>query len=190
MTLGAAPSLAATIAVNLNGLGAGNFIFDFQFINGDATSGNNAVTIGGFTASSLTLGSLTKFGPVAGTNLVSGLTLTDGPMTEVQQAFTATAAPASIVFQINYTGNYAPPGIGDAFTFAVTDTSLNSTRSVGNGALLEVDITGPNSAIQTFPADRPFGGFGPQVIPEPATFGLALLPLLSLGLLRLMRRPA
>ena len=177
----AASASAATISVMLNttGLPAGNYLFDFQFINGDAATGNNTATISGFVSTNLTLGALSLFGTASGSNLVSGVTLIDGPMTEVDQAFTATSAAANVSFTLNYSQNYLAPGPGDALTFAITDTSLNSTRSAGNGAELEVDITGPNSTVSVFPADAEFGGFQPGAttvtssVPETATAALS-----------------
>ena len=186
-----APASAASVLVTLNtsGLPAGNYLFDFQFINGDATTGNNTATVSGFTSTNLTLGALSLFGTASGTSLVSGVTLIDGPMTEVDQAFTATAAAANVSFTLNYSENYLAPGPGDALTFAITDTSLNSTRSSGNGAELEVDITGPNSPVSVFPADAAFGGFEPGTaavtssVPEPATAALLGGSLFFIGIL-------
>jgi len=132
----AAPLSAASVNVSFmtSGLPAGNYLFDFQFIDGDNATGNNTATISGFAVSNLTLGSLSTFGTVTGTDLVSGLTLTDGAMTEVDQAFTASSTAGNVSFTVNYTNNDTAPGPGDAFTFAITDTMLNSTRSAGNGA--------------------------------------------------------
>jgi hypothetical protein len=174
----AAPGLATTIELNGSGLAAGSYIFDFQFINGDHTNGNNTATVGGFTTTGVTLDSLDTFGSVTGSNLASSLTLKDGPITEVQEAFTATANPFSATFNIAYTDNYAGPGPGDAFTFTITDASLNPIRSGGDGALLEVDITGPGARLQTFVSDPRFGGFTPEVVtsvPEGGTLGLVFL---------------
>ncbi|HME09089.1 MAG TPA: hypothetical protein VKG25_18670, partial [Bryobacteraceae bacterium] len=142
----AATAAAAPLTVTLNtaGLPAGDYLFDFQFINGDNATGNNIATVSGFASTNLTLGALSLFGTASGASLVSGVTLTDGPITEVDQAFTDTGAAASVSFTVNYSTNYASPGPGDAFTFAITDTSLNSTRSAGDGAELEIDLTRPN----------------------------------------------
>jgi hypothetical protein len=174
-TVAAAP---VTVTLNTAGLPAGDYLFDFQFINGDSSIGNNTATLSGFSSTNLTLGSLSLFGTATGASLASGVTLTDGPVTEVDQAFTATATAASVSFTLNYSTNYAPPGPGDAFTFAITDTSLNSTRSAGDGAELEIDLTGPNAPVSMFAADAGFGGFEPTVsgtvvIPEMATLGLS-----------------
>ena len=190
--LTAAAANAATINVTLDtsGLPAGDYLFDFQFIDGDNVTGNNTATISDFTTTNLTLGALSTFGTVSGTDLTSGLTLTDGPITEVDQAFTATSAAAEVSFTVNYSANYAPPGPGDALTFAITDTSLNSTRSGGNGAEIEFDITGPNPTVSFFPADSAFGGFEPApgtaggvATPEVSTAPLSGAGLLLLALL-------
>ncbi len=181
-----------TVTLDTDGLPAGDYLFDFQFINGDAVTGNNTATISGFSATDVTLGALSTFGTVTGVDLMSGLTLTDGPVTEVDQAFTATASAADISFLVSYSGNYTAPGPGDAFTFAITDISLNSTRSAGDGAELEIDITGANSLVNLFPADPAFGGFEPDVAagvatPEPATSILSASGLFLLGLIVLRR---
>jgi hypothetical protein len=181
VTLALAATVAAapvTVTLNTAGLPAGDYLFDFQFINGDSSIGNNTATLSGFSSTNLTLGSLSLFGTATGASLASGVTLTDGPVTEVDQAFTATATAASVSFTLNYSTNYAPTGPGDAFTFAITDTSLNSTRSAGDGAELEIDLTGPNAPVSMFAADAGFGGFEPTVsgtvvIPEMATLGLS-----------------
>ncbi len=190
----AAPAGAGMVTVTLNtaGLPAGDYLFDFQFINGDADTGNNTATISGFSTDNLTVGALSTFGTVTGGDLTSGLTLTDGPITEVDQAFTATAIAADISFLVSYSGNYTAPGPGDAFTFAITDTSLNSTRSAGDGAELEIDLTGPNPPVSMFPADPAFGGFEPEIavgaaIPEPATLILSAIGLFLLGLIAIRR---
>jgi hypothetical protein len=170
--------VATTIELNGSGLPAGNYIFDFQFINGDKTSGNNTATVGGFATTGVTLDSLKTFGSVTGSSLSSGLTFEDGPITEVQEAFTATANLFSATFNLAYTDNYAGPGPGDAFTFTITDASLNPIRSGGDGALLEVDFTGPGARLQTFASDPQFGDFTPEVVtsvPEGGTFALAFL---------------
>jgi hypothetical protein len=188
---------AAPITVTLEtaGLPAGNYLFDFQFINGDGSTGNNTATISEFSSTNLTLGALSTFGTVTGVNLTSGLTLTDGPVTEVDQAFTASASAASVSFLVDYSVNYVAPGPGDTFSFAITDTSLNSTRSTGDGAELEIDITGPNSPVDLFPADSAFGGFQPGIAggvttPEPATLALSAGGLFLLGLFVLRRATA
>ena len=131
---------------------------------------------------------------MTGSDLTSGLTLTDGPITEVDQAFTATSAAANVSFTVNYSANYAPPGPGDAFTFAITDTSLNSTRSEGNGAEVEIDFTGPNPTVSFYPADPAFGGFEPApgtsggvATPEVSTAPLSGAGLLLLALLTAIR---
>ena len=175
--LAAAAANAATISIALDtsGLPAGDYLFDFQFINGDNVTGNNAATISDFTATNVTLGALSTFGTVSGSDLTSGLTLTDGPITEVDQAFTATSTPADVSFTVNYTANYAPPGPGDAFTFAITDTSLNSTRSGGDGAELEIDVNGPDPTVSFYPDDGGFGGFEPA----PGTAGGVVTPEVS-----------
>jgi hypothetical protein len=173
-----------TVSLTTAGLPAGNYLLDFQFINGDHVAGNNSATILDFSSANLTLGALSIFGPVTGSGLVSGVVLTDGPTTEVDQAFTAGATAGTLSFMVNYTSNYAAPGPGDAFTFAITDTSLNSTRSSGNGAELEIDMTGANPAVSTFPADV---GFQPAVqgnTPEPATVIGAALGMLLMGRFR------
>jgi hypothetical protein len=174
------PVKADTITVTLNtaGLPAGNYLLDFQFINGDNATGNNTATVSGFASTNLTLGVLSSFGTVTGANLTSGVTLTDGPTTEVDQAITATAIAANISFTVNYSANYAPPGPGDAFTFAITDTSLNSTRTAGDGAEIEIDLTGANPLVSAFPADAQFGGFesviqGGAATPEVTTAALS-----------------
>jgi len=182
-----------TVTLDTAGLSAGDYLFDFQFINGDGVTGNNTATISGFSATNLTLGALSTFGAVTGVNLTSGLTLTDGPVTEVDQAFTATASAADISFLLSYSGNYVAPGPGDALTFAITDTSLNSTRSTGDGAELEIDITGANSPVNVFPADTAFGSFQPGisggvVIPEMSTAALSAAGLLLFGLFASRRR--
>lgn len=190
--LAAAAANAATISIALDtsGLPAGDYLFDFQFINGDNVTGNNTATISDFTATNVTLDALSTFGTVTGSDLTSGLTLTDGPITEVDQAFTATSTPADVSFMVNYTANYAPPGPGDAFTFAITDTSLNSTRSEGDGAEIEIDINGPNPTVSFYPADAAFGGFEPApgtaggvATPEVSTAPLTGAGLLFLALL-------
>jgi hypothetical protein len=193
----AATAAASTVTVTLNtsGLVAGDYLFDFQFINGDSATGNNTATVSGFSSTKLTLGALSLFGTATGANLVSGVTLTDGPVTEVDQAFTATATAASVSFTVNYSTNYAPPGPGDAFTFAITDTSLNSTRSAGDGAELEIDLTGPNPPVGVFAADAGFGAFTPAVagsaaIPEMATTALSGSGLFLFGLLATRRQLA
>jgi len=184
------PSRAGTIAVTLNtsGLPAGDYLFDLQFINGDAVTGNNTATISGFSSTNLTLGALSLFGTASGSDLMSGVTLIDGSLTEVDQAFTAMAAAANISFMVIYTGNYTGPGPGDAFTFAITDNSLNSTRSAGNGAELEIDITSANPPVNVFPADAGSGGFAPTATPEPSTGVLSGCALLLLGLVTVRRR--
>jgi hypothetical protein len=185
----ASMAAASTVTVSLNtaGLPAGDYLLDFQFINGDNATGNNSTTVSGFSSTNLTLGALSLFGSATGASLVTGVTLTDGPITEVDQAFTATATAASVSFTVNYSTNYAPPGPGDAFTFAITDTSLNSTRSAGDGAELEIDLTGPNAPVSMFAADAGFGGFEPTVsgtvvTPEVATIRLSAIGILILGL--------
>jgi len=195
----AAPLSAASVNVSFmtSGLPAGNYLFDFQFIDGDNATGNNTATISGFAVSNLTLGSLSTFGTVTGTDLVSGLTLTDGAMTEVDQAFTASSTAGNVSFTVNYTNNDTAPGPGDAFTFAITDTMLNSTRSAGNGAELEIDLTGgANATVNEFPADDAFGGFEPSVesgsvaTPEDGTAALSGLGIFLLGVFATRRRLA
>jgi hypothetical protein len=175
-------SMAASITLDASSFPAGNYIFDLQFINGDQVNGNNTAVVSGFLTSGLTLTSLQTFGTVTGTNLATGLTLTDGPITEVQEAFTASGAPWTVGFNVAYSGNYLGPGPGDAFTFTVTDTSLNPINSSGDGSLLEVDITGANSPLMTFAADPAFGSIQPQVVsspvPEPPAFALILIALI------------
>jgi len=183
----------STITVNLTtaGLPAGNYLLDFQFINGDHAAGNNTATVLDFSSANLTLGALSTFGAVTGSSLMSGVTLTDGATTEVDQAFTAGATAGAFSFMVNYSSIYAAPGPGDAFTFAITDMSLNSTRSAGNGAELEIDISGGSPAVSEFPADAGFGGFQPAVqgnAPEPATAIGAALGALLIGGLRKLRR--
>jgi len=173
----AAPASPATIELNGATLPAGNYIFDFQFINGDQSNGNNTAKVSGFAATGVTLDSLETFGTVAGTNLSAGLNLEDGPITEVQESFTVTTSPFSLSFSLSYGSSYSGPGPGDALTFTITDTSLNPIRSAGDGALAEVDITGPGSPVQTFASDPQFGDFAPEVVssvPEPGTFALVL----------------
>ncbi|MGA2601304.1 MAG: hypothetical protein ABSH09_30435, partial [Bryobacteraceae bacterium] len=191
----AANAAAITIDLDTSGLPAGDYLFDFQFINGDNVTGNNTATVSDFMSTNLTLGALLTFGTVTGTDLTSGLTLTDGPITEVDQAFTATSAAASVSFTVNYSANYAPPGPGDAFTFAITDTSLNSTRSAGNGAEFEIDITGANPTVSFYPADSAFGGFEPApgtaggvATPEVSTASLSGAGLFLLALLALHQK--
>src|SRR5271168_1304047 len=177
LTMVLAATAAATplrITLNTTGLPAGDYLLDFQFINGDSATGNNTANVSGLASIDLMSGALSLFGTATGTSLVSGVTLTDGPITEVDQAFTDTGAAASVSFTVNYSTNYAPPGPGDAFTFAITDTGLNSTRSAGDGAELEIDLTGPNPSVDVFAADAGFGGFTPGIssstaIPEGAT---------------------
>ncbi len=180
---GAGTASTVDVTLNTSGLPAGNYLFDFQFINGDNVNGNNTAVISDFSATNVTLGALSTFGSVSGTNLVSGLTLTDGPITEVDRAFTASSTAGNVSFMVTYSDNYSSPGPGDAFTFAVTDTSLNSTRSAGDGAELEIDLNGPNPSVTVFPSDEAFGSF------EPAAHGTAAVPeprfgfCLSFGLL-------
>jgi hypothetical protein len=191
----AANAATITIALDTSGLPAGDYLFDFQFINGDNVTGNNTATIGDFTTTNLTLGALSTFGTVTGSDLTSGLTLTDGPITEVDQAFTATSAAANVSFTVNYSANYAPPGPGDAFTFAITDSSLNSTRSAGNGAELEIDFTSANPTVSFYPSDAAFGGFEPApgtsggvATPEVSTAPLSGTGLLLLALIALRQK--
>ena len=193
----AATAAAAPLTVTLNtaGLPAGDYLFDFQFINGDNATGNNTATVSGFASTNLTLGALSLFGTASGASLVSGVTLTDGPVTEVDQAFTATSTPADVSFTVNYSTNYASPGPGDAFTFAITDTSLNSTRSAGDGAELEIDLTRPNPPVGVFAADAGFGAFTPGIssstaIPEMATTALSGSGLFLFVLLAMRRSQA
>ena len=193
-TVLAATAAAAPLTVTLNtaGLPAGDYLLDFQFINGDSVTGNNTANVSGLASTNLTSGALSLFGTATGTSLVSGVTLTDGPITEVDQAFTVTATPASVSFIVDYSTNYAPPGPGDAFTFAITDTSLNSTRSAGDGAELEIDLTGPNPSVSVFAADAGFGAFTPGIpsstaIPEMATAALSGSGLFLFGLVARLR---
>ena len=184
-----------TVTLNTAGLPLGDYLLDFQFINGDSLTGNNTATVSGLASINLTSGALSLFGTATGTSLVSGVALTDGPITEVDQAFTVTATPASVSFTVDYTTNYAPPGPGDAFTFAITDTSLNSTRSAGDGAELEIDLTGPNPSVNVFAADAGFGGFTPGIpsstaIPEMPTTALSGSGLFLLALLATRRARA
>jgi hypothetical protein len=196
LTLVFAATAAATplnVTLNTAGLPAGDYLFDFQFINGDSVIGNNTATVSGLASVNLTSGALSLFGTATGASLVSGVTLTDGPITEVDQAFTVTATAASVSFTVDYTTNYAPPGPGDAFTFAITDTSLNSTRSAGDGAELEIDMTGPDPSVGAFAADADFGGFTPGVssstaTPEMETAALSGSGIFILGLLARQRR--
>ena len=192
--VGATSANATTLTFDLStaGLPAGNYLFDFQFINGDTATGNNTATISDFMSTNLTLGALSSFGTVTGANLMSGVTMTDGPVTEVDQAFTALMAAANISFEVNYSQNYVPPGPGDAFTFAITDTSLNSTRSAGDGAEIEIDITGANSPVSVFSADAAFGGFEPEIqnsvaTPEISTVAPSAGGLLLMGLVAARR---
>jgi hypothetical protein len=179
------PASAATLTITLEtaSLPAGDYLFDFQFINGDSVNGNNTATVSGFSSTNLTLGALSLFGTSTGANLQSGVTLIDGPVTEVDQAFTAMVTPAVVFFTVNYTANYAPPGPGDAFTFAITDTSLNSTRSAGDGAELEIDLTGPNPPVSVFAADVGFGGIEPEVSGAVATPEMTTATISGCGLL-------
>jgi hypothetical protein len=190
----AANATTITIALDTSGLPAGDYLFDFEFIDGDNVTGNNTATISDFTTTNLTLGALSTFGTVTGSNLTAGLTLTDGPITEVDQAFTATSAAANVSFTVNYSANYAPPGPGDAFTFAITDTSLNSTRSEGDGAEIEIDISGASPTVSLYPADPGFGGFEAGTEGGVATPEVPTAPLVGGGLflfcLFAMRRPA
>jgi len=184
-----------TVTLDTTGLPAGDYLFDFQFINGDSVIGNNTATVSGLASINLTSGALSLFGTATGSSLVSGVTLTDGPITEVEQAFTVTATAAMVSFTVDYSTNYAPPGPGDAFTFAITDTSLNSTRSAGDGAELEIDMTGPNPSVDVFAADAGFGGFTPGIssstaIPEGATAELCGGAIFILGLLSRRRKYA
>ena len=182
----AASANAATVMVSLNltGLPSGSYFADYQFINGDNVAGNNLATISGFSSSGLGLGGLSTFGTVSGSSLVTGVTLADGPVTEVDQAFTASGVSAMLSFTLVFSTNYAAPGPGDAFTFAITDTSLNSTRSAGNGAEIEIDFVGSNPTISVFSSDPGFGGFqaavqSPAVPESPAAlfvaFGILLI---------------
>jgi hypothetical protein len=176
------PAMAEPITLSASSFPSGSYIFDWQFINGDQVVGNNTATISGFTASGVSLTSLQTFGTVTGAGLTGGLTLVDGPITEVQEAFTSSGAPWNIGFDVSYTGNYSGPGPGDALTFTITDTSLNPINSSGDGSLLEADITGPDSPLSTFAADPAFGSIQPEqgstTVPEPsfiAVVGLAFL---------------
>jgi PEP-CTERM motif len=176
------PAMAEPITLSASSFPSGSYIFDWQFINGDQVVGNNTATISGFTASGVSLTSLQTFGTVTGAGLTGGLTLVDGPITEVQEAFTSSGAPWNIGFDVSYTGNYSEPGPGDALTFTITDTSLNPINSSGDGSLLEADITGPDSPLSTFAADPAFGSIQPEqgstTVPEPssiAVVGLAFL---------------
>lgn len=193
--LSASP-LAFTI--NAAGLPAGNYLLDFQFINGDAAAGNNQAAVTAFSAANTTLGALSTFGTVSGTDLMSGITLIDGAITEVDLAFTSMAVGPTFSFMVNTSANYAAPGPGDAFTFAITDTSLNSTRSSGNGAEGEIDLTGGGAIANVFAADPAFGGFQPDAsstaTPEIPTSGLYLFGLILMrnmcaeGLIRRRRK--
>jgi hypothetical protein len=176
------PAMAEPITLSASSFPAGSYIFDFQFINGDQVVGNNTATISGFTASGVSLTSLQTFGPVTGTGLASGLTLVDGPITEVQEAFTSSGAPWNIAFDVSSTGNYSGPGPDDALTFTITDTSLNPINSSGDGSLLEADITGQNSPLNTFAADPAFGSIQPELgsatVPEPSSVAVVSLAFL------------
>jgi hypothetical protein len=185
------PAMAEPITLSASSFPAGSYIFDWQFINGDQVVGNNAATISGFTAAGVSLTSLQTFGTVTGTDLVSGLTLVDGPITEVQEAFTSSGAPWTIGFDVSYTGNYSGPGPGDALTFTITDTSLNPINSSGDGSLLEADISGPSSPLNTSAADPGFGSIQPELgsaaVPEPSS--VAVVGLIFVVVVGSRKRP-
>ena len=68
----AATAAASTLTITLNtaGLPAGDYLLDFQFINGDSVTGNNTATVSGLGSTNLTSGALSLFGTATGASLV------------------------------------------------------------------------------------------------------------------------
>src|SRR5215471_10421658 len=70
----------ATVTLSPIGLGiATSWDLDWQFNNGDASVGDNTVTLSNFSFTGWTLGALTKASNATGT-LASGLTFTDASL--------------------------------------------------------------------------------------------------------------
>ena len=174
-----ATSLSFHVDVNTSSLVGnlnGPFSLDFQLNDGGGTM-TNVVSLSNFIfTNGAPTGAANLIGGATG-NLSSGVTLTDALFfsNEFYQGFSATTT--HIGFNVSMTQN-VEPGIPDAFSMAILDSSLSNIPTTGLGdSLLLVNIGSSPlhfSDIQLFRSTAPDSGVTVAATPEPGTVGLVL----------------
>jgi PEP-CTERM motif len=162
---------------------AGPFYLDFQLNDGTGLgNGNNTAILSQFNFNGGSfLGPATSFGGVTG-SLASTVTLTDtSAFNEFFQAFT----PGSFLnFRLSLTTNFNAP-TPDLFSLSILDGDLFNVRTFSPGnsdALVIVNLTGPNSIVNTYAGSGvpdqtgattiAFAAPSVTPVPEPSAYGL------------------
>ena len=179
--VGTAQATTLSVSIDTSALSGTAASLAFDLIDGDGSSGNNSVSISGFT-SDATLGSASVSGGASGS--LPAVTLTDSSgFNELLQFL---SLGISISFTVTLTDNHGTAGSDpDQFAFFLLDGfGINSlvatTQPVGANALFTYDITGHKpGSLQVY---SPVGGTGNPAwtativnssgLPEPGTLAL------------------